>query len=86
MSAQITYQERLSYELQARAQEQLIEQAMTPAGQRMARFERCFDQARKKIKGGKQVDALHMHEVEALEDAASLDNITPQALVAALKK
>ena len=82
----MTYQERLSYQLQARAQESLLEQTMTPAGQRMARFGRCFDQARKKIKAGERVNALHIHEVEALEDAASFDNITLRALVAALKK
>ena len=86
MSAQMTLQERLSFELMARAEGCAFNVELSAAGLRMARFDRCFLQARKKIRLGTDVDMLHAHELEALQDAASIDNTSTDALIAALKK
>ena len=83
MSSQWTYMERLIYELEMRGPPA---KPLSPQGARMERFDRCFTQARKKIKAAKTYDQLHAHEQEALQDAAQYDNITTEALIAALIK
>lgn len=75
--------ERLSYELEMRGPPA---PALSAESARLERFSRCFNQARKKIRAGKTITDLHVHEHEALEDAAEFDNITVQMLFEHLKK
>lgn len=75
--------ERLSHELNMR---EPSGPPLSAAAARLDRFSRCFDQARKKIKAGKSMTDLHIHERLALQDAAEFDDITVEALFLALKK
>lgn len=104
MSSQLTYMERLSFELQARAAEYVVRpfekrlrQAKTPAEKaaatkfaeavyRMQRFDRCFFEARKALKKGKLFADLHIHEQQALIDAAELSNVAVVEILKGLQK
>lgn len=103
MPCQMTYMERLTYELEARAAERVersfetrLRLAKTPADKvaaaehaeavyRLERFDRCFYQARKKIKAGKQLAEMHIHERQALQDAADFDGVSVQKIIEARK-
>ena len=77
--------------------EKRLRQAKTPAEKaaatefaesvyRMERFNRCFFEARKALKKGKLFADLHIHEQQALLDAAELSNVGVDEIVNGLKK